>query len=49
MKRSAIDMIIAISCTGTRILFSGPSNSSIPSVSSFGVVVNVISDEPMIR
>ncbi len=49
MKRSAIDIIIATSCTGTRTLFSGCSKASIPSVSSFGVVVNVMSDEPIIR
>ncbi len=43
---SAIDIIIAISCTGTPILFKNPSDLSSPSVSSFGVVVNVSKDVP---
>ena len=47
MNRSAIDIIMAISCTGTWIFLRKPSPFSIPSVRSFGVVVSVISEEPM--
>ena len=44
MKRSAIDIIIATSCTGTFTLFSGRSSFSIPSVSAFGVVAVFLTD-----
>ena len=49
MKRSAMDIIIAISCTGTFSTLSGPKSFSNPSVRLLGVVVSVITDEPMIR
>ncbi len=49
MKRSAIDIIMAIACTGTCILFKKPSDFSRPSVSWFGVVVSVMSEVPIIR
>ena len=49
IKRSAIDIIMEISCTGTWIFFNGPSRLSSASVSWFGVVVSVISEEPIIR
>ena len=39
MKRSAMLIIIASSCTGTRSFFSGPSSRSSPSVSCRGEVV----------
>ena len=49
IKRRAIDIIIAISCTGTWSLFSGRSRRSRPSVSWLGVVVSVIMEEPITR
>ena len=49
IKRSAIDIIIAIACTGTPILESGISAFSRPSVSWFGVVVSVMIEVPRIR
>ena len=49
MKRSAIDIIIEISCTGTPTFFRAPSPFSRPSVSWFGVVVSVMSEEPSTR
>ena len=39
MKRSAMLIIIASSCTGRRSFFSGDSSSSMPSVSAIGLVV----------
>ena len=39
IKRSAMVIIIAISCTGTLIFFSGPISTSMASVSSIGEVV----------
>ena len=46
---SAIDIIIDISCTGIFITFKKPILFSRPSVSAFGVVVKVITDDPTIR
>ena len=46
---SAIDIIIDISCTGIFITFKNPRLFSRPSVSAFGVVVSVITEEPTIR
>ena len=46
---SAIDIIMDISCTGILMTFKKPRLFSRPSVRSFGVVVNVISDEPIMR
>ena len=48
IKRSAMDIIMATSCTGTLNIFKGPIIFSIPSVRLFGVVVSVITDDPMI-
>ena len=45
IKRSAMDIINASSCTGKRIYFKGFNKLSIPSVSDTGVVVNVSTDE----
>ena len=45
----AMDIIMAIACTGTFILLSGDKDFSSPSVNWFGVVVSVISDVPIIR
>ena len=45
----AIVIIIAKSWTGTFITFKNPRLFSSPSVRLFGVVVSVISDEPIIR
>ena len=39
MKRSAMLIIMLISCTGTFIFFKGPSSISSPSVSAMGLVV----------
>ena len=39
IKRRAMDIIMASSCTGTLIFFSGPSRDSSPSVSRMGEVV----------
>ena len=39
MKRSAIDIMIVISCTGTLIFLRGLSSISSPSVSAMGLVV----------
>ncbi len=47
MNRRAMDIIMAISCTGTLMTFKKPSPFSRPSVRSFGVVVRVIRLEPM--
>ena len=41
MKRSAMDIIIAISCTGKWMRFSGRISVSRPSVSELGEVVRV--------
>ena len=49
INRSAMDIIIATSWTGTLILFSGWSSFSSPSVSPLGDVVNVMIDEPITR
>ena len=49
MKRRAMDIIMATSCTGTLNTFKGPIIFSIPSVRLFGVVVSVITEDPMIR
>ena len=49
IKRRAIAIIMAISCTGTPIFFIGPSRDSSPSVSLDGVVVSVITEDPIIR
>ena len=49
IKRSAIDIIIAISCTGTCSRPSGFNARSSPSVSWFGVVVSVMSEVPSTR
>ena len=48
INRSAIDIIIATSCTGTLNSFRGRSPFSSPSVRLFGVVVRVIMEEPII-
>ena len=48
IKRSAMDIIMETSCTGTLNFLSGFNRLSRPSVRWFGVVVRVISDEPMI-
>ena len=47
MKRSAIDIIIASSCTGTLIFLRGPSKLSRPSVRRMGEVVYVSRNVPM--
>ena len=44
-----MDIIIEISCTGTPIFLKPRRPFSIPSVSWLGVVVRVISDEPITR
>ena len=44
-----MDIIMAMSWTGTWILFKGRSSLSRPSVSWFGVVVRVIMEEPITR
>ena len=44
MKRSAMDIINASSCTGIFHFFKGPNSSSIPSVMDIGDVVKVKSD-----
>ena len=44
-----MDIIMEISCTGTCTTFNGPSTRSRPSVRSLGVVVSVMTEEPMIR
>lgn len=49
MKRRAIDIIIATSWTGTFSLFRGWSSFSIPSVSRWADVVNVIMEDPATR
>lgn len=49
MNLSAMDIIMAISCTGTLIYFKKDNPFSSPSVRLFGVVVRVIRDEPMIK
>ena len=49
MNLRAIDIIMAISCTGILILFKGLMSLSKPSVSWFGVVVRVMTEEPMTR
>ena len=49
IKRSAIDIIIEISCTGTWRRFKHPRLRSKPSVSWFGVVVSVMTEEPITR
>ena len=49
IKRSAIDIIIATSCTGTFTLFNGLRSFSIASVSWLGVVASVIIEDPIIR
>ena len=49
IKRRAMDIIMATSCTGTCILLRGCRRLSMPSVRALGVVVKVISDEPAIR
>ena len=48
MKRNAIDIIMAISCTGRCINFRGLIAFSIPSVRLLGVVVSVMMEEPII-
>ena len=48
IKRSAMDIIMATSCTGTLNTFKGPIIFSIPSVKLFGVVVSVITEDPII-
>ena len=47
MKRSAMLMIIAISCTGTLMSASGFIRLSVPSAISTGVVVRVSNDAPL--
>ena len=42
-----MDIIMATSCTGTRNTRRGPSILSIPSVRLLGVVVSVITEEPI--
>jgi hypothetical protein len=46
MKRRAIDIIKANSCTGKRMKFKGFNKLSMPSVKDTGVVVNVNTTEP---
>ena len=48
IKRSAIDIIIAISCTGTLMSLSGFITASIALVRRVGVVVSVIRFDPRI-
>ena len=49
MKRRAMDIIMATSCTGTPTFFRNPRPFSRPSVSSLGVVVKVMTEEPSTR
>ena len=49
MNRSAMDIIIATSWTGTLKRFSGWSSFSMPSVRPFGDVVKVMMEDPATR
>ena len=49
IKRRAMDIIMAISWTGTLNFFRKPRPFSMPSVRAFGVVVRVITVEPSTR
>ena len=49
MNRSAMDIIIATSCTGTLKILSGRISFSKPSVRLLGVVVSVITEDPTIK